>query len=188
MYQRTRVAALCAGAVLAMGVAGCADTTTTGPIAGPDDAAAAPTSSGDESASPASTSAAAQTEYGVPTTAAPEPDPTGVATDSPVATEADGDVSVLITYADWDASSATVQAGATVSGVIEDGGTCTLELSSGASTVSASVTAVADAASTSCGRLEVPRAQLSPGTWQAVVSYRSASATGSSDPTEVVVP
>ena len=191
MYQRTRVVALCAGAVVAIGLPGCGAADTTAGAAG---TSAGSTADADGSSAPATTPAVA--EYGVPTTVAPDTDPTEMATDSPVVPgpEAPGDaatgadVTVLITYADWDDASASVQAAAAVSGVIEDGGTCTLELSSGPDAASASGTGVADAASTSCGGLQVARADLGSGTWQAVVRYSSATSSGTSDPTEVVVP
>ena len=188
MYQRTRVVALCAGAVLAMGAAGCADATTTGPIAGQDGAATATASTGDESTSPASTSAAAQTEYGLPTTVAPETDPTVVATDPPVTRAPDADSVVMVTYAVWEPASSAVEEGSFVQGVVESGGTCTLTLTKGETVVTESAPAEPDATTTSCGGIAVQGSRLSSGTWSAVVSYESATTSGSSDVTEVAVP
>jgi hypothetical protein len=81
-----------------------------------------------------------------------------------------------------------VEVGAYLAGVAESGGTCTLTLTGVAGTATAQVTAEPDAASTSCPTLAVPGAELSSGTWSAVVSYASPSTSGTSDPVDVVVP
>jgi hypothetical protein len=96
---------------------------------------------------------------------------------------------VVLVFAEWDASSGTVQAGGHVSSVVEDGGECTLTLDSGGTTVSASTQGFADATTTVCSGLQVGADQLTPGTWTATLQYTPLSAApGSSNTVDVVVP
>jgi hypothetical protein len=115
-----------------------------------------------------------------------KPEPTKVATDTPVPSSHGNQVQVVLTYAGFDAPSGTVQANGLVAGVIEDGGTCTLTLTRGSDVVTARSTAGADATTTTCGLLETGTG-LAAGTWQAVLSYTSDSATGTSQTMAVVV-
>ena len=94
----------------------------------------------------------------------------------------------MLSFVGWDPATAAVQAGGYLSPLVESGGTCTLELTKGARTVTAIAPAQADASTTSCGDLAVPRAKLTAGTWTAVLRYASKTTTGSSDPTPVAVP
>lgn len=96
-------------------------------------------------------------------------------------------VDVLVTYAEWNAADSVVEVGAYVAAV-ENAGTCTLTLTSAGRTATATMSALPDAATMSCGGLVVPRAQLAAGTWSAVVGYASATSTGTSPAVEVVVP
>ena len=117
------------------------------------------------------------------------PNPTNVATDptpSPVASG--GVVGVSITFSGWNQGAREVQVGAYVAGVIESGGVCTLTLTQGSRTVQTSAAAHPGASTTSCAELDLPASEVPSGTWQAVVSYRSATAHGSSRPQEVTVP
>lgn len=123
-----------------------------------------------------------------PTSRPVETDPPAVvATDPPVA-HSGAAVQVVVPSAEWDATSSSVQASAYVSGVVESDGTCTLVLTQGARRATSEIPAVPDATTTSCGVVAVPGDQLAPGTWQAVVTYRSPSSSGTSKPTTVVVP
>lgn len=95
---------------------------------------------------------------------------------------------VTISYIGWVVGSASVEASAYAS-VIESGGSCTLTLVQDDRTVvSTPHEAAADATSTACGTLSVPRTGLAPGTWTATVSYRSSSTIGTSTPTTAEVP
>jgi hypothetical protein len=109
-----------------------------------------------------------------------------VATDTPVVVTATS-VPVVVTYSGWNAAAGAVQVGGFASGVVEDGGACTLTLTLGATRVSATAAAVADASTTACGQLSVPGSKLANGTWQAVLSYASASHTGRAAPVAVEV-
>jgi hypothetical protein len=100
-----------------------------------------------------------------------------VATDTPVVVTADR-VPVVVTYSGYNATAGAVQMGGYVSGVVEDGGTCTLTLTQGGARVAATSRASADATTTTCAELRVPGAKLAPGTWQAVLSYASATHVG----------
>ena len=100
-----------------------------------------------------------------------------VATDEPVVVTG-SQVPVVVTYYGWNAGERRVQVGGYVTGVVEEGGTCTLTLTKDGATVTVEGAARPDAVTTACGQLTVSGARLSAGTWQAVLSYASDSATG----------
>ena len=109
-----------------------------------------------------------------------EPGPgRAAATDEPPAT-AGGSVDVVVTHADWDDSGGMLEVAGFVSGVVEDGGTCRLTATSDRRTTTTETLGAADATTTSCGTLTIPRADLSPGTWDLVLSYESPRASGAS--------
>lgn len=159
--------------------------------------ASQPSSAGTSSSAP---SAAADTPADTPaggaesTTAtvtdspvvAPSPLPSDatVATDSPRPQSTE----VVLSFLGWNTKDSAVEAGGYLSPVVETGGTCTLALTKDGQTVTATSPAQADASTTSCGNLVVPRAKLRPGSWTAVLRYASKTTTGSSDPSPVVVP
>lgn len=118
------------------------------------------------------------------------PDPSSVATDPPVtsAPTPGAPVSVFVTHSGWNAGTRAVDASGYVAGVIESDGTCTLTLTLADRTATVSAAAQPDATTTSCGNLLVPGAQLSTGTWRAVLSYRSPQHVGASKAFEVQVP
>ena len=149
------------------------------------EAASDGTTSSPSAAQPAATSAPGT--YGVPADPA-LPNPTDVATDSPVPAPPAQGADVVITYAGWTDATVGLEVGAYVTGVAESGGVCTLTLTSGSRTVSAQAAGEPDSSSTSCVNLSVPGRQLPSGTWTAVVSYVSSSTSGHSDSHVVVVP
>jgi hypothetical protein len=175
MLERRRATALTLTAMAVLGASAC-----TSGGSDTDSGSAAASSSG------AGAPAAVYGSSDVPT----RPDPTDVATDPPAEAPATGSgVPVIVTYSGWEDTSAAIEVGAYISGVIEDGGTCTLTLHRDGAEVTASAAGMADASSTTCGRgLTVPGAELSPGTWEAVVSYESPTSSGTSDDVEVEVP
>ncbi|MGY1662199.1 hypothetical protein ACI78Q_13360 [Geodermatophilus sp. SYSU D00705] len=116
------------------------------------------------------------------TSRAPEEEP--IATDPPRPTATD----VVLSYAGWDETTVSVQAGGYVSPVVEDGGTCTLDLTQDDRTVSVSAPAFADATTTVCGDLAVDGERLGEGTWTLVLRYTSPSAEGASEALSVEVP
>jgi len=123
-------------------------------------------------------------------TASIGPDPDGgqeVATDEPVVASGSS-VDVSVTFAGWDPTRSEVQVDGYVAGISEEGGTCTLSLTKDGRTVTGSTQGVADARMTACGGLAVPGDQVSGGTWQAVLSYRSAGHSGTSESWDVEVP
>lgn len=177
------LAAVTAGAALLVGPHLRADSSAAG--------TSAPSTSapGTPSATSAPASGAPSAKAAAITSSAPftiKAEPRRVATDTPVPKPTRGQVQVTLTYAGFQQSSKTVQANGFAAGIIENGGTCTLTLTQGASLIKATSTAVADATTTSCGLLETAPG-LAPGTWQAVLSYSSAAAHGSSVALEVTV-
>jgi hypothetical protein len=154
-------------------------------IAGPSgvgSATPAPASaSGSRSAPAATTSPAAVT-----TPANPQSGQTPATDHNPVPTGSS--VRVVTTFHDWNATTGQVMVGGYVEGVIEDGGTCTLTLTSGSSSATGSTRAHADATTTACGAVTVPGSQLAAGTWNAVLSYRSPEHSGTAAPVTVQVP
>ena len=107
-----------------------------------------------------------------------------VATDPPRPEATD----VVLANAYWDPAEAALLASGYVSPVIEDGGTCTLEVSRDGNAVRATTEGVADASTTVCGGLALPGDELRPGTWSVVLRYESGTASGESEPLEVEVP
>jgi len=97
---------------------------------------------------------------------------------------------VVISYAQ--ATGNTVQVGAYVSGIFEDGGTCTLTLTRQSQTVTRTVTGIADATHTTCPAFTVDNsghAALAAGSWQAKVMYTSLTrGESSSQATTIEVP
>ena len=113
--------------------------------------------------------------------------PRDVATDAPYTPEP-GRADVVVSYAGWDAGSSSVEVDGFVTSSIEDGGTCTVTLTRGADTRTASAPAFADASTTICPPLFVPGSELAPGRWEALLAYASASSAGTSAPVQVEVP
>lgn len=157
-----------------------------GATAGDASPAAAPTTEApDEGGEPLATLEPERTG-GVPVPTAPTGE---VATDAPAPTEEPGEeVAPQITYYGWDDAIGGVEAGGIVMGVVESGGTCTLTLTQGATSVDVSVEAVDNVTSTSCPAMTVPGDRLATGTWQASLSYDSGDFRGVGDAVEVQVP
>ena len=109
-----------------------------------------------------------------------------LATDPPVVVTS-STVPVVMTYSGWNAASRRVMAGGYVTGVIEDGGTCTLTLTRNGVRVSAHGPARPDASTTACGGLTVSGGKLTSGTWKAVLSYASTASAGASSAVDVDV-
>lgn len=134
----------------------------------------------------------ARAPFDVPSAPAELPDPAPEAApivegDTPAPTSPGTDAAVFISVGGYRAS-AGVEVAGYVGDRVEAGGTCVLTLSAGREILTVSAPAVADARTTVCGTLTVPGAQVAAGTWEAVLSYRSAHAAGSSDPLLVEVP
>ncbi len=88
-------------------------------------------------------------------------------------------VTPSITYAGQFGS--TIEIGAYVGGIFEDGGTCTLTISKDGQTKIAEVAAVKNANSVDCPTMAIPRGSLVDGTWQVTVMYVSANYEGKSE-------
>jgi hypothetical protein len=144
----------------------------------------APTTTAPVTGAP-STSSAEVVSTGTPVDTQP---PTSVATDPPVTPDPGPDVAVQLTYSGWDAATQAVEVDGYVADVAESGGTCTLTLTQGGTSVTASVPANREPSVTSCSGARIGRAQLAPGTWTAVLSYDSATSRGASSPAQVAVP
>lgn len=77
-----------------------------------------------------------------------------------------------------------VRVRAFVANAAEDNGTCTTTLTKGASVVSKTTQAFADASTTQCGAIDFTRSQFaSAGTWQVKVTYTSQNLEGSATTT-----
>ena len=160
----------------------------TAPTAGPSSSAAAAAST-PATTSRSATSAPRSAAPSVPVKVVESAGPTDVATDpAPTVAPSAGNAAIFLTYADYDDSAREVEVNGYVDGVVEDDGTCTLTLTKGASSVTATGPGTGNVTNTSCGQLTVPRSRLSSGTWTAVVTYASAKSRGSSDREQVVVP
>lgn len=143
---------------------------------------------------PTATATATATATGTPTstpTGAPtEPSPSATPGDPaspPVTGDGRAAVEVVVSFAGWQAEVSAVEVSGFVP-VVESDGVCRLVLSSAAGEVAVEQAATPDASTTSCGWLSVPAAELSPGTWSAVLSYTSGASVASSAPVPVEVP
>ena len=112
------------------------------------------------------------------------PDGTVAVTDAPRPSETD----VVITLAAWDQAGAALHVAGYVSPVVEEGGTCTVELTRDDEAVEIDGAAVADATTTICGDLAIDGDRLSAGAWTAVLRYASPTTSGASEPITVEVP
>lgn len=116
-------------------------------------------------------------------------DGTVPAPDPPRPTEVDAaeGADVVVTLAQWDGATGSVLVGGYVSPVIEEGGTCTVELEQAGRVVRSAAPGMPDATTTVCGGLDVDGAELGPGTWTLVLRYESPSVAGESAPVDVEV-
>ena len=112
------------------------------------------------------------------------PDDAVAVTDGPRPATTD----VVLSTAFWNADIGAVEAAGYVSPVVENGGTCSLELEQDGRTVVVTAAAEADATTTICGNLTASGDELAAGAWTAVLRYRSATTEGTSEPSTVEVP
>lgn len=182
MLRTTRTPAVASVALLVCALAaltGCDATTSASPSA-----EATPTRSPSSGPSP---TASAPSTNPAPSASTPEGDDEAVDPGAEAPAEPAG-VAVTLTFAGWNTNTASIEVGGYVSGVIENGGTCTVRLVHEGSTVEVTGSASADATTTTCDMLSVPADRVTSGAWTAELAYTSAAATGTSAPTEVLVP
>lgn len=96
-------------------------------------------------------------------------------------------VTPVVTFANYNEPTATVETGSFIPSVYEEGGNCTLYLKKDGTEVTQQQGAARDAKTTVCGIMRVNRDRLSPGTWEVSVGYESATAKGISAITSVQV-
>ncbi len=79
---------------------------------------------------------------------------------------------VFITYAEQ--FNQNINASGYISGIIEEGGTCTLTLTKGSHTITRSKPALPDAKHTTCPDFNIPRGDIpEAGTWKITIGYSS---------------
>lgn len=122
-----------------------------------------------------------------PTATASEPPASPSTTPAAPPPDARKRTSLVVTSLAWNAGTNAVEASAFVL-VVESDGKCALTLTLGSTTVTAHSIGYPDASSTSCDLLSIPRAQLSPGTWQAALDYESSSSVATNSPLTIEVP
>jgi hypothetical protein len=74
-----------------------------------------------------------------------------------------------------------------VDGIVESEGSCTLAMRRNGITVDVTKQSLQNAQNTSCGQMAIAYSKLTPGKWEATLSYSSATSKGSSDPVIVEV-
>ncbi len=120
-----------------------------------------------------------------PTVAAsPSPSPVGPIQGAPAGTP----VKPEVFLATVDTANGVLRVVADVPGIYEDGGTCTVKVTAGATVVQKHSTGAADVSSTACGQFVFPLSDLPSGTASIVVSYQSTAHSGSSGATKVKLP
>jgi hypothetical protein len=87
-----------------------------------------------------------------------------------------------------DAAGGVLRVVADVPGIYEDGGTCTVKVTAGATVVQKHSTGAADVSSTACGQSVFSLSDLPSGSASIVVSYQSSKYSGSSGATKVTLP
>lgn len=120
-------------------------------------------------------------------TQAPSSTPGSGGSSSQSGTSTSGKQQVSPVISTHSTSTTTLTVNGYVQGVVEQGGTCTLQLVNGSQTVSRSKPGVLNATNTSCGRFDIPLSDLSPGTWQATLSYSSSTSEGTSAPQPIII-
>ncbi|WP_375389470.1 hypothetical protein [uncultured Amnibacterium sp.] len=118
---------------------------------------------------------------------APAPTITPVATGDPTSpSDTRTAVVPFITTADWDTGAKALDVSAIVPNVIESGGTCTVQLTSGSTTRTETGPGVAASSYTGCQAVAIDG--LASGTWQVRVRYSSEKSAGASAVRTVQVP
>ena len=97
-------------------------------------------------------------------------------------------VEAVIVVAGADLDGVNVSASGYISGVVESTGTCTFSFSRLDERLESVRDAVANAADTSCGFVQLPIDQFQRGTWQVTLTYLSGELTVTSPPTNLEIP
>lgn len=128
-------------------------------------------------------------------TKTPEPAPTNpdLASSPDAATAApsndakpSGEVTVALSRWNWIAAKQTISVAGFLPGVVENGGTCTLEATNGSTTVSESQPATVDAHQTVCA-LNLTDPKVTAGQWTVTMHYDGPSGSGTSAPAQISV-
>lgn len=96
-------------------------------------------------------------------------------------------VTVFVTFHDWIAADRVAEVDSLVPNKVIANAVCTLRMTRGTLSRTATRKATVAPSSTSCGALTIPGSKLSPGDWTAVVTVTAPTATGSSDPVIITV-
>jgi hypothetical protein len=125
-----------------------------------------------------------------PTRSGPSQEPTEAPTDVPAPTEEPAPANAVVTLAGVDVDGQNVTVAGLVTGVIEDGGTCTFVMTSGTSGGVVEVTSVgvANVSNTVCPTTQSPIASFTKGPWNVVLDYASDATTLSSAPLALEIP
>lgn len=92
------------------------------------------------------------------------------------------ELSATIVVAGVDPDGAHVSASGYVVGAVENGGTCTFTFTGGGSPVTVSSSGMADRSTTSCGLVQATIDRFTPGSWNVVLTYSSATSSATSAP------
>jgi hypothetical protein len=192
MTARARRTLIVSASVLLVAIAAIAAilTFTASPPSSPAVQGSATASSSEGGTSTPSANPAPTPQASTPSPAAPTTAPTGApapAGSTAVRVSKLARVDVVTTFAGWNGLSHAVEVGG-YAAVVEPAGMCTLRLSHGAKVVTLKHTASTDATTVACGGFSVPRSQLTPGAWTAVLGYRSPTSTGESAAVSLTVP
>ncbi|MCU1527631.1 MAG: hypothetical protein JWP75_1394 [Frondihabitans sp.] len=87
----------------------------------------------------------------------------------------------------YDYKSGTLSLGGGVSGLVDTGGTCTVTVTHGSSTVTQKFSASAGPSSTDCGAMSITSSKFTTGTWNLTIAYSSPRAEGTSAVTQVTL-
>jgi hypothetical protein len=174
--NRRRAAALVLAVAVAVAALAACGASASAPESTPSTAASGPTAPAGSPSATADGDPAA--DDGSPTE--PAADPTGGEGGT------SGTLQPMLTFAG--AAGDGYELAGMVPGIVEDGGTCTFEMTSGSTVVRREQGGVADATSTSCGTVQLAATELGVGSWTASVRYEGSAGAGTSATATVVIP
>jgi hypothetical protein len=95
---------------------------------------------------------------------------------------------LVVTYAGWNVAGAEAQVAGFVQQVVVSDGLCTLTMTMSGTVRTTTKDATPNVGNTQCGTLSIAAAQLTAGTWSAVLRFTSPEISGSAAPVAVIVP
>jgi hypothetical protein len=185
---RTTFGLLCGAIAVSLAVAGCATGRDISDVVSPgsSDSTGEPTATVPTTATPTVVIEPSTTPSDATMTSTPSTNTTATESTSPDDTVSTPAADFSVTIVRTEVTGTSLAVAASVAGLVEDGGTCTLTATpANGSAKTATSDAFADAQSTVCGELDLT--DLASGTWTLSVRYESTHHSATSDSTQIGV-